>query len=118
MTVEMIWHTRPESFDSSSAVRGVSPRCSFLTVNAKNKSRHRCPRRAAPDRSMAADWFSRGKLEPSSCLPALRRLGDFVVDGGELSVEERLDVRPDLVGFCPGERLQHAFTPGGERETE
>lgn len=23
-------------------------------------------------------------------------------------------MRPNLVGFCPGERLKHTFTPGGE----
>lgn len=28
-------------------------------------------------------------------------------------MEERLHVRPDLVGFCPRERLKHTFTPGG-----
>lgn len=37
-------------------------------------------------------------------------------DGGHFPVEERLDVRPHLVGFCPRERLQHSFTPGGRME--
>lgn len=41
-------------------------------------------------------------------------LGHPLLDGGEFPVEECLDVRPDLVGFCPGERLKHTFTPGGE----
>lgn len=37
-----------------------------------------------------------------------------LLDGGEFLVEECLDVGPDLVGFCPRERLEHTFTPGGE----
>lgn len=37
----------------------------------------------------------------------------LLVDGGELPAKERLHVRPDLVGFCPGEGVQHTFTPGG-----
>lgn len=37
----------------------------------------------------------------------------LLVDRGELLAEERLHVRPDLVGFCPGECMQHTFTPGG-----
>lgn len=35
-------------------------------------------------------------------------------DGGDFLVEECLNVRPDLVGFCPRECLKHAFTPGRE----
>lgn len=42
------------------------------------------------------------------------RLSPPLSDGGEFPVEECLDVRPDLVGFCPRERLEHTFTPGGE----
>lgn len=41
------------------------------------------------------------------------RLGHPPSDGGQFHVEERLHVRPDLVGFCPGECLKHTFTPGG-----
>lgn len=37
----------------------------------------------------------------------------LLVDRGELLAQERLHVRPDLVGFCPGEGIQHTFTPGG-----
>lgn len=42
------------------------------------------------------------------------RLSHPLSDGGEFPVEECLDVRPDLVGFCPRERLKHTFTPGEE----
>lgn len=42
----------------------------------------------------------------------------LLVDGGELPAQEGLHVRPDLVGFCPGEGIQHTFTPvgGGRRQ--
>lgn len=46
--------------------------------------------------------------------PSSARLSHPLLDGGEFPVEEVLDVRPDLVGFCPRERLKHTFTPGGE----
>lgn len=36
-------------------------------------------------------------------------------EGGELSAEVLLHMRPDLVGFRTGEGLQHSFTPAGER---
>lgn len=55
---------------------------------------------------------------PNPLIPSLvRRLDALPVlfEGGELPAEELLHVGPDLVGFRPGEGLQHTFTPAGER---
>lgn len=57
---------------------------------------------------------SSGKLEPFLCRSDLVFLRNFMVDGGEFTVEESLNVRPDLVGLCAREALQHTFAPVGE----
>lgn len=56
---------------------------------------------------------SSGKLEPFLCRSDLVFLRDCPVDGGEFTVEESLDVWPDLVGLRAREAVQHTFAPGG-----
>lgn len=62
---------------------------------------------------MRTDLFILVNFNPSRAFLFRTFLRDVLVDGGEFSVEESLDMRPDLVGFCPREGLQHTFTPAG-----
>lgn len=74
--------------------------CFLLILNIQKKLMHR--------------WLSscftevNGVVSPVvSCLIC----SGFLIEGGAFFVKESLNVRPDLVGFCPREGLKHTFTP-------